>query len=71
MNLKIFLASLTVPLLILFIQPEIARADDWRGKFNTENEFESCCGAKDCKTAAALGFPEIKRQPDGSYDVFL
>ena len=71
MNLKILLASLTLPLLLLLTQPSIARADDLRGKYNTENEFESCCGHRDCKSAAALGYPPIKRQPDGSYDVRL
>jgi hypothetical protein len=69
MNPKSFLASLTLSLLILLGQPASARADDWRSNYNTENEFESCCGHKDCKTAAALGNPPIKRQPDGSYDV--
>ena len=69
MSLIFFFGSLTLSLALLLSQPESARADDWRSKYNTENEFESCCGHKDCQTAAALGFPPIKRQPDGSYDV--
>ena len=69
MSPNFFLASLTLSVVILLGQPGSARADDWRSKYNTENEFESCCGHKDCKTAADLGFPTIKRQPDGSYDV--
>ena len=77
MNLKILLASLTLALPILLLQPESPRAGDWRSKYNTgkkfdtKSEFESCCGNKDCKTASALGFPQIKRYPDGSYEVRL
>jgi len=71
MSLKVVFASLTFSLLILLIQPEASHAGDWRSKYNTGSDFQLCCGDKDCKTAAALGFPELRRHPNGSYDVRL
>ena len=46
-----------------------AQADDWRSKYSTgkvSDEFEACCGIKDCRTAES---PQMRRHPDGSYDV--
>jgi len=65
-------------LLIAFLAPfcvalsPVADAGDWRGKYSTggkDNAFESCCGDKDCRTAESLGYPQMKRHADGSYDV--
>lgn len=55
--------------LLLFAIPGPSQAGDWRSRYTTEDNFESCCGDKDCHTAASLGFPEIKRQSDGGYVV--
>lgn len=61
--------SLMVPILLLFAISGPAHAGDWRSRYTTANEFESCCGERDCHTAASLGYPAMKRNPDGSYDV--
>ncbi len=49
-----------------------AYAGDWRSKYSTRGvgeTFEACCGIKDCRTAESLGYPQMKRHEDGSYDV--
>ena len=52
-----------------------ARAGDWRSQYNTGkqtgNLFQSCCGDKDCRTWAQLGYPKIIRRDDRGYDVRL
>lgn len=62
--------SLLVAFSVSVLPP--AHASDWRGKYSTgklgEN-FEACCGVKDCRTAESLGYPKMKRHEDGSYDV--
>lgn len=69
MSPKFFLACLALSLPTLMAQPGPSLADDWRSRYHTESEFESCCGHKDCQTAAELGYPDIIRRSDGSYDV--
>jgi hypothetical protein len=34
-------------------------------------DFEACCGVKDCRTAQSLGYPRMRRLEDGGYDVKL
>ena len=53
----------------LFATSGPASAGDWRGQYTTGTKLESCCGVKDCRTSASLGFPKIIRRPDGGYDV--
>lgn len=51
-----------------------AHAGDWRSKYSTGRKgetFEACCGVRDCRTAESLGYPQMKRLEDGSYDVKL
>lgn len=55
----------------LFFAPPL-RADDWRSEYSTGRpgaDFEACCGYKDCRTAEQLGYPQMRRDADGSYDV--
>ena len=66
MNSKFLLASLV---LLLFVISGRSIAGDWRSKYKNGETLESCCGDRDCRTAASLGFPKIIRQSDGSYDV--
>jgi hypothetical protein len=64
------LFALLVTICIQTLPP--AYAGDWRSKYSTGRmgeTFEACCGVKDCQTAESLGFPEMKRHDDGSYDV--
>jgi len=64
------LVSLGVSLSPSALSP--ARADDWRSKYSTGRpgaEFEACCGHKDCRTAEELGYPQMRRDKDGSYYV--
>ncbi len=44
-------------------------AGDWRSQYTNGNTFESCCGEKDCRTSASLGFPKIIARSDRGYDV--
>ena len=57
-----------------------ARAHDWFSNYSTgrfshnstgrfSEEFEACCGGTDCRTAEELGYPQMKRDTDGSYKV--
>ena len=49
-----------------------ARADDWRSKYSTGRpgpDFEASCGIKDCRISEQLGYPKMRRDTDGSYDV--
>lgn len=55
--------------LLLFATSGPSHAGDWRSKYTTGRDLQSCCGDKDCRTAAALGFPKIIRRGDGGYDV--
>ncbi len=62
--------SLLAPLCFSVSMP--AHAGDWRSKYSTGRmgeAFEACCGIKDCRTAESLGYPEMKKHEDGSYDV--
>lgn len=59
--------ALSIPFLLAMPAP--SHAGDWRSKYTTGNEFEACCGHKDCRTGAALGNPEIVRRADGGYRV--
>ena len=64
------LLALWIPFCVSALAP--AQADDWRSKYSTgkfSDDFEACCGVKDCRTAESLGFPRMKRHADGSYDV--
>lgn len=64
------LFALALPICISVLPT--AHADDWRSKYSTGRkgaDFEACCGIKDCRTAASLGYPAMKRHDDGSYDV--
>ncbi len=64
------LFALLVPFYVSALPP--AHASDWRGKYSTGKKgeaFEACCGVTDCRTAESLGYPQIKRHEDGSYDV--
>ena len=68
--LVVLLVSLGVVFSPLASSP--AFADDWRSKYSTGRfgeTFEACCGIRDCRTAKALGYPKMKRDADGSYDV--
>lgn len=45
-------------------------AHDWFSDYTTgPEEFQSCCGDNDCRTAESLGHPEIVRRDDGGYEV--
>ena len=58
--------------LLLCGQPPPAAAHDWFSNYATgREEFESCCGDEDCRTAASLGNPRIVRRDDGGYNVQL
>ena len=49
-----------------------ARADDWRSKYSTGRpgpDFEACCGINDGLISEQLGYPKMRRDTDGSYDV--
>ncbi len=64
------LFSLLVPFWVSMLT--LAHADDWRSKYSTGKKgenFEACCGIKDCRTAKSLGYPKMIRHEDGSYDV--
>ena len=64
------LLAMWVPFYVAAFAP--AQADDWRSNYSTgkvSDEFEACCGVKDCRTAESLGYPPMKRHADGSYDV--
>ena len=71
---SVLLVALLVSLGV-FLSPSASspvRADDWRSKYSTGGpgvEFEACCGYKDCRTAEDLGYPKMRRDADGSYDV--
>ena len=55
-----------------FVNSAPALADDWRSKYSTGRKgdlFEACCGVRDCRTSKELGYPKMKRDTDGSYDV--
>ncbi len=71
-------AVLLVALLVslgIFLAPfpsSPAGASDWRSKYSTGKPgqaFEACCGTRDCRTSEALGYPKMRRDTDGSYDV--
>lgn len=67
---SVLLVALTVGFCV--ISSLSVRADDWRSKYSTGRmgeTFEACCGIKDCRTAEALGYPKMRRDTDGSYDV--
>ncbi len=52
------LFSLLVPFWVSMLT--LAHADDWRSKYSTGKkgeDFEACCGIKDCRTAKSLGYP--------------
>ena len=70
MVLRIAGASLLVMLVAV---PGPSRAGDWRSHYNTgkqaERSFENCCGEKDCRTWASLGYPKIVRRDDRGYNV--
>ena len=72
MRAKFAVASLV---LALFTTVGAARAGDWRSQYNTGKQtgslFQSCCGDKDCRTWASLGYPKIIRRDDRGYDVRL
>lgn len=51
-----------------------AQAHSWFSNYSTgrfAEEFEACCGYRDCRTAEELGFPQMRRIEDGSYYVKL
>ena len=65
-----FLAALLIA--FGFVNSAPALADDWRSKYSTGRKgdlFEACCGVRDCRTSKELGYPKMKRDTDGSYDV--
>ena len=49
-----------------------AWAHDWFSNYSTGRlgeEFEACCGYRDCRTAEQLGYPAMIRDVDGGYTV--
>ena len=66
----VLLYALLLPLVLSLSEP--AASADWRSKYSTgrtPNVFEACCIVRDCRTAEALGYPEMKKYEDGSYEV--
>ncbi len=64
------LLALSISFCVSALAP--AHASDWRSKYSTSKkgeDFEACCGIKDCRTAESLGYPRMERHADGSYDV--
>ena len=58
------------PLLMMCVLPGVTSAHDWFSDHTTgREEFESCCGDNDCRTAESLGNPRIVRRDDGGYNV--
>ena len=66
MRALVFVVALV---LTLFARSHPSSAGDWRSQYTTGNTFESCCGDKDCRTSASLGFPKIIARSDRGYDV--
>ena len=66
MRALVFVASLV---LAVFATSGPSSAGDWRSKYKNGRTLESCCGDKDCRTAASLGFPKITRRSDRGYNV--
>jgi hypothetical protein len=67
-----FVSLVAICCVAALFNPFSARADDWRSKYSTGRYgelFEACCGIRDCRTAEQLGYPKMKRDSDGSYDV--
>ena len=58
------------PLLLLSMAAGPSSGHSWFSDYTTgREEFESCCGDTDCRTAESLGHPQIVRRDDGGYDV--
>ena len=53
-----------------------AQGHSWFSNYSTgrygekfSEEFEACCGGTDCRTAKELGYPQMRRDAEGGYNV--